>query len=171
LAEVEFSLRKGKLLNGLISYLTWKHRGNVYDKGIVRITSKSVYSDGPGNAVRNAADPASESFFTSKNEPGQWICWDFRDRRLRPTHYAIKNYGLKSWVVESSLDGENSTEINRKTDNKDLKYGWRTASFAVSNSSECHFIRLTQTDKRHGGKDFLFIGAFEVFGTLLESRE
>jgi hypothetical protein len=43
--EVEFQLKEAKSLDGMISYLTRKHGGNVHDKGIVRITSKSVASD------------------------------------------------------------------------------------------------------------------------------
>jgi hypothetical protein len=104
----------------------------------------------------------------SKNEPGQWICWDFHELRFRPTHYTIKSYLLKSWVVESSLDGEACTEIDRKTENEDFKKGWETASFAVSKSAECRFIRLTQTGKGHDGRDDLALRAFEFFGTLLK---
>jgi hypothetical protein len=43
-------------------------------------------------------------------------------------------------VVESSLDGEAWTEIDRKTDKNDFEGDWMTASFAVSNSVECRFI-------------------------------
>jgi hypothetical protein len=87
--------------------------------------------------------------------------------RVRPTHYTIEGWLLKSWVVESSLDGEAWTEIDRKTDNQDFIFGWMTASFAVSKPAECRFIRLTQTVKRHNGDDYLHIQAFEFFGTLL----
>jgi hypothetical protein len=88
--------------------------------------------------------------------------------RFRLTHYAIKSSRLKSWVVEGSLDFVNWTEIDRKADNEDFKGGWATALFAVSNSAECRFIRLTQTGKRHSFDDYLVIGAFEIFGILLE---
>jgi hypothetical protein len=89
--------------------------------------------------------------------------------RVRPTHYTIKGWYPKSWVVESSLDGEAWTEIDRKTNNVDFKANnWATASFAISKSAECRFIRLTQTGKNHGGNDYLAIQAFEFFGTLLE---
>jgi hypothetical protein len=88
--------------------------------------------------------------------------------RVRPTHYTIRSYSLKSWVVESSLDFVNWTEIDRKTDNMNFRHEWVTASFAVSNSAECPFIRLTQTGKRRNEYDSLAIEAFEVFGTLLE---
>jgi hypothetical protein len=40
---VDFRLRGAKPFDGTISYLTRKHGGNVHDKGIVTITSKSVH--------------------------------------------------------------------------------------------------------------------------------
>jgi uncharacterized coiled-coil protein SlyX len=152
----EFPLKQGRLLDGIISHLTWKHGGNVHDKGIVRISSMSVWSG--AWAVRNAADLTSGSSFSSRNQPGQWICWDFREMRVRPTHYTIISQFLKSWVVESSLDGEAWTEIDRKTNNEDFT-NWRTASFAASNSAECRFIRLAQTGKNYGGNDYFVIYA------------
>jgi hypothetical protein len=67
------------------------------------------------------------------------------------------------------VDGENWTEIDRRTDNGDFK-GVRvaTASFAASTVSDARFIRLTQTDKGHDGQDCLGLEAVEFFGTLSE---
>jgi hypothetical protein len=131
-----FLLRKPESLDGIISYLTRKHGGNVHDKGIVTLTSKSVIDDDPTWALGNAADLASFPNFCSKNVPGQWVCWDFRETRIRPTYYTMNTPYLKSWVVESSLDGEAWTEIDRKTDNEDFNKGLAMASFAVSKSAE-----------------------------------
>jgi hypothetical protein len=66
------------------------------------------------------------------------------------------------------MDVESWTEIDRRTDNMDFKGGLGMASFAVSKSAECRFIRLTQSGKRHGRNDLLIIIAFKFFGTLLE---
>jgi hypothetical protein len=129
------------------------------------VTSQSVLS--AKFAVRNTVNFTSDSFFRSKNDPGQWVCWDFQELRVRPTHYTIKSAWLRFWVVESSLDGEAWTEIDRKKNNKDFM-GLVTAWFDVSNSAGCCFIRLTQTGKKHDGNDILYIQAFDVFGTLLE---
>jgi hypothetical protein len=172
----DFPLKQPASVDGIISYLTPTHGGNVHDKGIVTITSKSFYSDDSQSALRNVADLTSDSYFTSRHEPGQWICWDFHETRVRPTHYTIKSLNLKSWVIESSLDGRSWTEIDRQMDNYDFRRNTpfapvKSASFAVSNSTECCFIRLTQTGKNHAGSDFLSIRVFEVFGTLIESRE
>jgi hypothetical protein len=166
---VDFPLREAKSLDGIISHLTHKLGGNVHNKGLVDITSKSVQKDKAKYAVQNVAHLTSESEFRSRSESGQWICWDFHEMRVRPTHYTIKCWKLKSWVVESSLDGETWTEIDRKTDIRDFKGGNRvTASFAVTKLAECRFIWLTQTGKNHNGSDELGIRAVEFFGTLLE---
>jgi hypothetical protein len=81
--EVKFPLTEAESIDGIISYITRKHGGNVHDKGIVTITSKSVFSN---YAVRNAADLTSNSLFSSKNQPGLWVCWDFHEMRVCPTH-------------------------------------------------------------------------------------
>jgi hypothetical protein len=165
--KVEIPMKESKSLDGIISYLTQKHGGNVHEKGIVTITSKSVSNDDPKYAPKNVADLTSDSSFMSKNEPGQWICWDFGEMRIRPTHYTIRTQYLKSWVVEGSLDGRSWTEIDRQTDNQHFKKLNR-ASFAVSNPAEFRFIRLTQTGKRTYGDDYLSLQAVEFFGTLSE---
>jgi hypothetical protein len=164
---VECPLKMAGSVDGIISYLTRKHGGNVHDKRIVTLTARSVSSC---YALRSVADPSGRSDFYSDNAPGQWVCWHFREMRVRPTHYTMKTLYLKSWVVESSLDGQTWIGIDRKTDNKDFKEGnWETVSFAVSNSTECHFIRLTQTGKRHFFKDHnLPLRGVEFFGILLE---
>jgi hypothetical protein len=173
--EIEFPLQDANSVDGIISYLTRTHGGNVHKKEIVTISSKSVDMHGPMN-VSFLADLTSETSFFSMDGPGQWICWDFHEMRVRPTHYTIKSLSLKSWMIESSLDGESWTEIDRKTDNCDFSRDnlfapVKSASFSVSNSAECRFIRLTQTGKTHSGRGILTLRAFEVFGTLLESRE
>jgi hypothetical protein len=162
-------------LNGIIRYLSHAHGGNFVEKGIVTITSKSV-EDYLRNSPKHVLDYKSFSYFHSWDQPNQWICLDFGERRVRPTNYAIRRVEyfqgdgthLKSWIVESSLDGEDWAEIDRRTDNYDLCQDSPVVAFDVSNSAECRFIRLTQIGENHNGDDHLSISAFELFGTLLE---
>jgi hypothetical protein len=165
-------MEKPKSLEGIISYLTKEHAGNVQEKGIVTITAKSVDDDDADDgaedyALRNVADLKSDSCFCSKNEPYQWICWDFHKMRICPTHYTMTSVMMKSWVVEGSLDGANWTGIHEQTDSPDFR-GQAVVSFAVSSPSEWRFIRLTQTAKREDGYDRLAVIAVEFFGTLYE---
>jgi hypothetical protein len=161
----------GFLLDGIIAYLSRKHGGNVHHNGIVEITSKSVNSADPREAVWNIADLTKDSLFRSADAPKQWIRWNFHNLLVLPTHYTIRSWNLRSWVIESSLDGENWTIIDEQTNNKDLYDNPSIKSFPVSSSTKCHFIRLSQTGKNNGRCDFLLLHAFEVFGALVEQQE
>jgi len=71
---------------GVISHL----RATCGSKGVVGITASSVSENDPECTSRNAADLGTDSYFSSRNEPGQGICWDFKTLRIEPTHYTIR---------------------------------------------------------------------------------
>jgi hypothetical protein len=163
-------MKEPNSLDGILSYLTKKHGGHVHERGLVTLTSKSCLSNASQYRAKNAADfTCPDWYFKSKDEPGQWISWDFREMRIRPTHYTMMATSPKSWVVEGSLDGTHWTEIDRQTDNKDFEKFREMASFPISRPVECRFIRLSQTGKNHQGKDCLGnLHVVEFFGTLSE---
>jgi hypothetical protein len=168
--RLEIPLSGNDAFDGIISYLTEIHGGNVHEKGVVNITSRSVFDDNPDCAPKYVVDMTEGShWFSSAKQPGQWICWDFRRRRLSPDHYTIWAVGLKSWVLEGSVDGAIWTEIDRQTDNFDFAGDLTSiASFAASSTAEYRFIRLTQTDSGHTRDDSLNLRAVEFFGTIFE---
>jgi hypothetical protein len=164
----EFPKKEG--FDGIIRHL---HYGtsvtNARASGLVTITSKSVNFDHAKYAAKNVADESLNRTFCSKGEPGQWICWDFGQRRVRPTHYTITSYYLKSWIVEGSVDGTTWTEMDRRQNNQDFRaLEWNTKTFAFARPLECKFIRLTQIEKNHSDRDFLILSLVEFFGTLSE---
>jgi hypothetical protein len=104
-----------------------------------------------------------------------WICYDFKERRIVPTHYTIRtNHGppgqphLKSWLVETSADGENWWKVAREENTRQLNGAHFTGTFAVAGDGECRFIRLVNVGKNHLGFDMLCISAWEIFGILFE---
>jgi hypothetical protein len=104
-----------------------------------------------------------------------WICYDFKERRIVPTHYTIRThafgpggYHLKSWLVETSTDGKNWREVAREEDNEQLDDSRFTATFAVAGGWECRFIRLVNIGRNHFGDNCLLISAWEIFGNLIE---
>jgi hypothetical protein len=167
-SQIICGLAKPKSLDGIIANLTKKYGGNVHEKGAVSITSKSVADS--DRVARNVADFLSTPHFGSRTGVGQWICWDFRDRRVRLTHYTMRCWLLKSWVLEGSIDGENWTEVDRQTNNQDFKAGRNWVSYAVATPKVVRFIRLTQTDKNHWNYDSLDLQAVEFFGAILEYK-
>jgi hypothetical protein len=160
LSHIEFPAMYAN--HGIISYLTKLHGGNVHETGVVTITSKSI--DDPEVAPQNVADIGQGSTFTSQDEPGQWICWDFHDLHPCIVAYTLEAVSLQSWVIEGSLDGESWTKMDRR---------WRFPEFSGANpfdlwhAIECRFIRLTQTGKRREyNDDFLVLFSVEFYGTL-----
>jgi hypothetical protein len=158
-------------LDGIISHLTREQGGNVHDRGIVDISSKSVdYSYVP----KLAADLQSTNYFQSVNESDQWLCYDFKDRRVKPTHYSIhahsNNWYLRSWVFEGSNDCSSWTVLDEQKNNSTTNSSHPIGTFSVLRSSECRFIRVRQTGKNAQGNDYLILFAFEIFGQLIESK-
>jgi hypothetical protein len=140
LTQIDIPMDARNSFDGIISYLTKKHGGNVQEKEIITMTSKSGYRDPRSTsefALKGIADLTSDSSFFSEQGPGQWICWDFCQMRVRLTHYAICTSALRSWVLEGSLDGAAWTVIDRQTDSWQLsQHGWPEAWFGISNPVE-----------------------------------
>jgi hypothetical protein len=82
-----------------------------------------------------------------KGQTNRRIYWDFHRMRIRPTHYTIwKSCSLRSWLLDGSRDGKHWIEIDRQSSEGDLPLNSK-GSFPVCGSPECHFFRLTFTDK------------------------
>jgi hypothetical protein len=132
---VQCVMKKANSLEGIIACLTRRAGGNVRKEGIVTITAKSRRSRTHPEIVADLT--ASFAFCSDDGEPGQWICWDFRPMRVRPTHYTIVGSDMKSSVVDGSLDGRTWIEIDRRRHNQDfhrlpeLRYWHCAATFAV----------------------------------------
>jgi hypothetical protein len=162
-----FPITEGNQLDGIIRYLTKKHDGNVHEKGIVTVTSKSPPQNGE-SALKNLVDLTSSSAVIAERRADEWICWNFHEMRLWPTHYKIRGSHLSSWVVEGSEDGTSWREIDRQSDNQELNNPSEDkiiASFAVSKPTTSRFIRLTQTTTPKYSF-YPTLTAVEFFGTL-----
>jgi hypothetical protein len=171
-----FPLKPESPLDGILSHLTRKHGGNVHDLNIVRITANSLFMNVANYAAKNVADLMADTSFWSTNEENRWICFDFLNLKIRPTHYSIRsNHGgcinssnLKSWVIESSDDAVGWTVIDRRENNDSLNEKNAIGTFTIAHSVNCRYIRLRQTGKNHYGSHSLIISSFEFFGSLIE---
>jgi hypothetical protein len=178
--------------DGIIAHLTRECGGNVQDRNVVEITSGSfeketegAFYNRPYCAAKNAADLETSSEFrlahrcnrseTVLHTRNNWVCYNFKERRIVPTHYTIRtddddhnHHHLKSWLVETSVDGENWREVSREENNTQLNGKRFTGTFAVAGGGECRFIRLVNIGRNHCGDDTLCISGWELFGSLIE---
>jgi len=174
-------------LDGIIAYLTEVAGGNVHDCNVVVVTSSNPCGPDHCYAAKNVVDLNSRSFFYSAyrarsedipHTRNNWICYDFGGLKIVPTHYVLRSCNwtgngencanLKSWVVETSLDGEEWIEIGHKEDNSAMNGSNAIRTFGVSRSEPCRFIRLVNIGRNHAGSDALIISAFEIFGSIVE---
>jgi hypothetical protein len=168
--------------DGIIAYLTWKCGGNVDDCQIFAVTCSEAHPSSPAN---NATDLNNDSFFCSTHSRSHgnlvphvhnnWICYDFKGRRIILTHYVVPTYGagaggnhIKSWLIERSTDGQCWSEIDHKENDSILNRPGTIRKFPVTRSCACHFIRLVNIRVNYGGYDSLIITAWEIFGILIE---
>jgi hypothetical protein len=174
--------------NGIIAHLTRECGGNVHDNYVVDVTSGSfeketnganphsgAWKNDPRGAAKNAADLETNSCFYSaflasseniRNTRNNWICYDFKERRLVPTHYTIRSnrddpdyFHLRSWLVETSVNRKSWREVAHQKRNRRLNGSHFAALFSIAGGEECRFIRLVNIGKNHGGNDQIWICA------------
>jgi hypothetical protein len=88
-----------KYLDGIIARLTRQCGGNVHDQAVVEVISSRPWNGTGDFAANNVADLRGSSFFRSDGQPSgdishtrnNRICYDFRRRRIVPTHYAVRS--------------------------------------------------------------------------------
>jgi hypothetical protein len=186
---------KGIFPDGIIARLTRKCGGDVQYVVDVKCGSFETEIEGANPysgayhgylpyAAENSADLNSDSCFYSADRDAKfdishrrnnWICYNFKEKRIVPTHDAIRRHGsrsggnrLKSWLVETSADGVDWQKVAREENNKQLNNSFKISGFAVASGRECRFIRLVDIGRNHGGNDCLHVSAWEIFGSLIE---
>jgi hypothetical protein len=162
---------------GIITHLTRQCGANVHDAGVVEVSSSKPmrfdppdWSDGdewgpnPENCGKNVADLKGTTTRSRFSSRGLWICYDFKSKRIVPTHYAINLHTLTNWVVETSLDGVRWREADRQHNFTPKNSKRAVRPFTVSGSEVCRFIRIVSQDK----KEEAHVIAWEIYGSLIE---
>jgi hypothetical protein len=178
--RLRFELKPTDPFNGLIAYLNTTIGGNAADRGAIAVTGTprgDAAEDRPANAV-DFDDCAGR--FWSANGPGQTLVYDFKERVIVPTHYAIRSGTsrfthlpyLRSWAIETSADGAAWAEIDRREGVDELDAPAAVATFEIAERKEARFVRIRQTGENHRGagsgfENSLVISAWEIFGELL----
>jgi hypothetical protein len=172
--------------DGIIAHLTKECSGNVHERKVVEVTSGSFGKPQrlAAGSLKNVVEMETGSEFCSAFRPdiediphakNNWVCYDFKERRIVPTHYAIRTQSyraggahLKSWLVETSADGTSWREVDHKEGSNELNGRYFTGTFPVVGGGECRFIRLVSIGRNHRDNDAIYISAWEIFGSLIE---
>ena len=173
--EKIFSPQQENEFVGIINYL--KSKGDISNQ--FEITASSIGH--PNHPPKNVIDYQNRKDFCTKNEPGSWICFDFKENKIIPTNYQImssqfgtNNWHPKSWQIQGSNDeteNKNWTTIDEQINCPILNGKWVTHIFQISNSIAYRYIRMIITDKNWYGNYYLFLDSFELYGKLISTNQ
>jgi hypothetical protein len=164
-----FEYREGSPFDGIISFLTRQHGGNIDDLGIVSVTSSNVNG---GCRAKHVVDLNTSSIFQTNGESNGWICMDLKEKQVSVHHYSLHSrndhdsHHPMNWTLEGSVDGTEWLEIDRQNNCGDLVGLNRSQTFSGSGNVFFRLIRLRQTGKDSSGRDYLTVSAIELFGVL-----
>jgi hypothetical protein len=168
-----FPFRSESPSDGIISFLTKTHGGNVCDLGVVSVTSSSVNS---GREAKNAVDFESSHYCQTTDAANSWHCYDFKGMAVEVIDYSIRTrpdfdrHHPRTWTVEGSVDGREWIELDRQDDRRELSGENKWSSFCTSVQARVRLIRLRQHGRNSSENDHLIVGAFELFGALFDSK-
>lgn len=181
---------EGKGLKGIISYLSNQTKksnssseeeedldddddddNNINQK--VCVTASSSYSS--SYSPQNVLELDKDTLFGSRNQPDQWICFDFKDNLVQLKNYTIRSSNFwgpnrehpKSWVLECSNDKKRWKTIDKKVDCNELNEKGAIKTFLVENQHpKSRYFRLKQIGENCKGNYCFNISAVEFFGKL-----
>jgi hypothetical protein len=159
---------------GLISHLSELCGGNVHEKGLVNITCSSTQK----NQCWEIVNYGWTGYIVTDSRPNSWIQFDFKDRVVSLTHYALKSHSgcvnfFVQWILQGSVDG-NTWSVLDAQNTQNLNGTSLTKIFPCSVNSSVRrlyrYIRLTQTGKASHGSDVLALANIEFFGLMRNSE-
>lgn len=173
-----FDGQKEHFLDGIISQLTKECGGSVHEKGIVEVTASSEESDSCRKAKNAVLFNDTKNWFCSKSIKNSWLRYDFKNKKVRPTHYAIKSkpYGPgdrhpQHWVIEGSNSGEDWKVLDTQKDVKSLNDNSVTCAFEIQEklgkNEFYRFLRIRQTGLNACNSNWLGFSCLEFFGSMI----
>lgn len=167
--EENCEFNESEPLNGLFSLLRSKNSGNPHAKEVIIITASSTVANNPWQVI----DPDWTSHWVTKNEPDQWIKFDFKTSRMILSSYTLKTYNyvaggnhMKTWVVEGSTNDTDWLELDRRTNVNELNGRHNLKNFKCKNSGAFRYIRIRQTGTTHCESNIMALTNVEFFGIL-----
>ena len=166
LIEVQFD--GNNQLNGLIN--TLKSRVNISNAITLTSSGISQPSSHPIENILIYDNP--EKYTYTNNVPNSWICIDFNNYRVKPTHYTLgtshdASSHLKSWKIQG-FDGNEWYTLDEQANNNALNEKRRIHTFPIQSQSDKYYkcIKIEQTSTNWDNNNYLDLSAFEFHGSL-----
>lgn len=170
-----FEKPENNTLSGIIDYLRKKSNGNIQNE--ISVLSNSCLNSDPNcQPISIVLYDDQSKVFRSKDQPGSWICIDFKNHKIMPTDYAIqsrnwtKNCGHpKNWVIEGSIDGNDWQILDQQQNFVGLNDANVVNTFSIKNQERKEFslIRMRSIGLSCAGTNTLSFKSIEFYGEYI----
>ena len=151
--------------HGVFSMFCERCSGNPQDFNMVKVTSNST--------LHKIIEPGWNEWWSTPNESGSWIEFDFCKYKICPSNYTLKTMFadvklpyMRSWRIEGSNDETHWDLLSEQRNSNTTTEARQWHTWDVISDKEYRFIRLTQTDRNGSGNYCLFIHGIEFFGHI-----
>ena len=169
----------GDQFNGIITKLGNGNPKNVINEKIVDITGSSTYDNMECRLPHHVVEYDSDGYFYSKDVKDSWIKFDFKNKKVKLSHYSIKTnqFGdvghahIQNWCIEGSNNDSNWKPLDTHTNDKTLDHQSASNTFQIKNASNndyYRYIRLRQTDVNTHGSHEILLASIEYFGSIID---
>ncbi|KAH0787150.1 F5/8 type C domain containing protein [Histomonas meleagridis] len=163
----------GSPFKGIFNYLTEVYQANPQTNGYVSIEASS-------NQVGNLADIInynSNTYFSSRDFPNQWIKFTFNFHQVSISGYSYKTHSIngnghtRSWEVSGSNNGNDWIKIHEMTNSTALSDYGAIFTTTFPPTEFYKYIKITQTGSNTMGYNNFRIASFELFGRVLPNEK
>ncbi len=148
---------------------------NPAEAGILAVVASSVHTAENAPSAPSAVVGDVATRFVTENGPSEWVTIDFREKRVLPTHYALRHYSsydteaLRSWVLEASENGVVWTTLVTHVNDTALRARGDTHAWPIpfdKRGAAYRVFRVRQTGPNSNTHRFLALSGFELYGEL-----
>lgn len=181
ITTIEYDDNPRHRFNGIISYLGKDDPKSVIANGIISVTASSIYLNDQykEHQPKNVVDFNNDKMnFISNNDQNSWLLYDFKQRKVKPSHYSIKshhwggkgNYHPQNWRIEGSNDNVNWNVLDTRSNEKSLDDKSVSNTFTIKNDFNDFFryLRIALNGVSTRNDHFLCFSSLEYFGSILE---
>lgn len=173
-SSLQFPYHDGVSKDGIIHYLSNKTKGNIHDNKTIEVTANGFCGS---HSPKFLVDFDGTRIFHSYRNSENWVCYDFKDKKIKISHYSIESvnwyqneHNLRNWIIETS---DNCTDwmIVDKQCNSDILNGpGRIGTFKVEHNVFSRYVRLRQTGPNWKNEDVMILKSIEFYGNLINSN-
>lgn len=176
--NVPYDNNTNNRFKGIITNLGNGNSKKVVENGIVEITSSAV--EGSGFEPHLAIDFKNKNYFHSgySNKEGfYWLCYDFKEKKVKPSHYSVRSYAdcsnsynIVNWNIEGSNDGETWKVLDSRQNERSLDGSDASNTFEIQNHLEenefYRYLRIHKNGPNANGSNQLIVSSLEYFGII-----